>query len=62
MSALKLKMKMMKNLSWYASYKRYNTLIGSGANYDSRVRETIPMMLSEVHDFSNVSHTEKTYE
>ena len=53
---------MMKNLSWYASYKRYNTLIGSGANYDSRVRETIPMMLSEVHDFSNVSHTEKTYE
>ena len=55
-------MKMMKNLSWYASYKRYNTFIGSGANYDSRVRETIPMMLSEVHDFSNVSHTEKTYE
>ena len=32
------------------------------ANYDARVRETIPMMLSEVHDFSNVSHTEKTYE
>ncbi len=62
----------MKNLSWYASYKRYNTFIGvaeplpikadSSATFDYRVRETVPMMLSEVHDFSNVSHTEKTYE
>ena len=34
----------------------------SSANFDYRVRETVPMMLSEVHDFSNVSHTEKTYE
>ena len=34
----------------------------SSATFDYRVRETVPMMLSEVHEFSNVSQTEKTYE